>query len=798
MPLNLSDVVSKKLNAGFVKEKFDVLEKEPIVFKNLPNHLVKFAGDVLSNITQKSFDIVVCKGQDLPNVIESYAKDSVKSISCSVLKEFQVKNLEDAGFQRVRRVWQKGEYSFLGDILILWPFNYSNPIRVSLLDNIVENIDVVDKNSFQKIESLKNFEIVLYEEVDILTYNMGFEKVAYPFVFLEDKQLQIDYGYPFFDFGFRDIPSLDYYLNNKSVLLRIVDDYISKGYQIICSTKEVKRVGDVFQERNFLLIPTFLERGFVNPELKILVLSDYELFGKVDLGQGDWLKQILPGDFVVHEDHGIGIFERIVEEKEDTYIEIAYANKDKLLVPLSQNQKVTKYVGGRGRIPTLTTLHSGSWKRVKKKVKIDAQALAKELLQIYAMREVLGFEIAKEKKALEKELQKFVKDFEFEDTHDQSLVTQEIFDDIFSGKLMDRLLIGDVGFGKTELAMRAAFLSVKMGLQVAVLAPTTILVEQHGAVFRKRFEKHGVKIESLSRFLSANEKKEKLKKLENGDVDIIIGTHSLLYDSVQFKNLGLIVIDEEQKFGVKQKEKLKQKRLQSHVLSMSATPIPRSLGMSLSGIRDISTLFSPPEGRKSILNKFGSFDWDVVKKAIDFEVKRKGQVYFLHNKVLDISFVQKKLNEMFPLLNIAILHGQMHGDDISRVMNAFCNGKVDVLICTTIIENGLDIPNVNTLIVDDASRFGLSQLYQIRGRIGRSDVQAHAYFLYKSMKGNTELRLDALMEAQDLGSGFLLANRDLEIRGVGDLLGKAQSGDINAVGYGLFMKYLSEAVERLK
>ncbi len=797
MSLNLADIVFEKLDRSFVKNKLNVLKKEPLVFKNLPRHLLKISGDILSKTSNNSFDIVVCNSEDMPGVIESYGKREVKHISCSVSGEFDAKKLEGIGFKRVKRVWQKGEYSFLGDVLIFWPFNYLNPVRVSLLENIVENIDVVDRNSFQKIESLKNFDVVILEDVEILSYNSGEKKMAFPLIYLEDKSLQIDYGYSSFDFGFRDIPSLDYYLNNKSVLLRIVDDYISKGYQVICSTKDLKGVKNIFKDRDFFLIPTFLEKGFVASELKILVLSDYELFGKIDLGEGDWLKQILPGDFVVHEDHGIGVFEKIVEQG-DTYIEISYANKDKLLVPLSQNQKVTKYVGGRGRIPNLTTLNSGSWKRVKKRAKVDTQALAKELLQIYAMREVLSFQVSNRGDILKKELEKFVKNFEFEDTHDQSLVTQEIFDDLVSGKLMDRLLIGDVGFGKTELSMRAAFLSVKMGMQVAVLAPTTILVEQHAAVFKERFVDYGFKVESLSRFLSASEKKEKLKKLENGDVDIIIGTHSLLYDSVQFKNLGLIVIDEEQKFGVKQKEKLKQKRVQSHVLSMSATPIPRSLGMSLSGIRDISTLFSPPEGRKAILNKFGSFDWNSVKKAIDFEIKRKGQVYFLHNRVVDISFVEKKINEMFPLLNVAILHGQMHGDDISKIMNAFCNGKVDVLICTTIIENGLDIPNVNTLIVDDASRFGLSQLYQIRGRIGRSNVQAYAYFFYKSMKGNTELRLDALMEAQDLGSGFLLANRDLEIRGVGDLLGKEQSGDINAVGYGLFMKYLSEAVENLK
>ncbi len=794
---SLANIISERLSESFLKKKLSVLDKESLFFKNLPFHLIDYAGKVLANFSEKSFDIVICKNEDeVLGIVDSYKKDEIKRFSYIVGEKFSFKELEV--FTRVRRVWNRGEYSLLGDVLVLWPFNFVNPVRISLFNDVIEQIDIVEKNSFQVIKNLKNLEIVFSDDVEFLSYNNGVERFSFPVVFLDNRFFQSDYGWSSLDLGFRDIPGLDYYLNNKSVLLKVIDDYITKGYQIICSSKDVKGVEALFKDRNFVFTTDLLERGFVASELKILLLSDYELFGKVSLKRDEYLKQILPGDFVVHEDHGIGIFEKIIENKEDTYIEIRYANKDKLLVPLSQSEKVSKYIGGRGRIPTLTTLNSGSWRKAKSKVKVDTEELAKKLLQIYAMREVLKFDFDVKKDFLEKELRKFVKDFQFEDTHDQGLVTQEVFDDIVSGKLMDRLLVGDVGFGKTELAMRAVFLNFKMGFQSVLLAPTTILVEQHAVVFKDRLGKYGVKVESLSRFLSSAEKKEILGRLNRGEVDVVIGTHSLLYDSVQPKNLGLIVIDEEQKFGVRQKEKLKQKRLQAHALSMSATPIPRSLSMSLSGIRDVSTLFSPPKGRKPILNKFAPFDWDIVKKAVEDEVGRKGQVYFLQKRVFDIPFAQKKLQKLFPDLNIGILHGQMPVDDISRVMNAFCNGNIDVLVCTTIIENGLDIPNVNTLIVADSSYFGLAQLYQIRGRIGRSKAQAHAYFLYKSMKGDAELRLDALMEAQDLGSGFLLANRDLEIRGAGELLGRAQSGSINSVGYGLFMKYLSEAVKRLK
>ncbi len=797
MSPNLANILSGRLNRAFVSQKLDNLNNTPVVLKNLPPGLIKLVGEVLAKISKKSFDIVICKTEeDLSRVIQAYEGDGIEKFSCKVGQNFDFKQLE--AFERVKRVWNKGEYSLLGDVVVLWPLNFTNPVRISLDGDVVEKIDVVEKSSFQFIESLNSFDVVFFEEVEILSYNAEAERYRYPIVFFNNYFFQTDQGFESFDLGLRDIPGLDYYLNNKSVLLKVIDDYIARGYQIICSSKDVKGLESIFKERKFELTFDLLEKGFVASELKILLLSDYELFGKVSLEQDQYFKQILPGDFVVHEDHGIGVFEKIIENNDDTYIEIRYANKDKLLIPLSQSEKVSKYVGGKGRIPVLTTLNSGSWRKAKSKVKVDTEELAKKLLQIYAMREIVEFKFEMEKEILQKELEEFIKGFEFEDTHDQSLVTQEIFEDIVSGKLMDRLLIGDVGFGKTELAMRTIFLLAKLGFQSMLLAPTTILVEQHSAVMKKRFQRYGLKVEGLSRFLTLAQKKEILKRIEKGEVDIVVGTHTLLYDSVQFKNLGLVIIDEEQKFGVNQKEKLRQKRLESHVLSMSATPIPRSLSMSLSGIRDISTLFTPPVGRKAILNKFAPFDWDVVKKAIEKEVERKGQVYFLQKKVFDIPFVQKRLQKLLPSINIGVLHGQMEGDDIARVMNAFCNGNIDVLICTTIIENGLDIPNVNTLVVADSSYFGLAQLYQIRGRIGRSKVQAHAYFLYKSMKGNAELRLDALMEAQDLGSGFLLANRDLEIRGAGDLLGKAQSGSINSVGYALFMKYLGEAVKRLR
>jgi transcription-repair coupling factor (superfamily II helicase) len=797
--VELSDIVLSGLNSKFLKEKIRILDKEPLFLKNTERNLLGFSGTLLSKISDKSFDIVLCKDEDeLNQVIQQYCAGRNEGLRLKISDSVNAKDFEEANFQRVKRVWEKGEYSLLGDVLVVWPFNSKNPIRLSLFNKSVESIDVVDKSSFRSLDSLNSVELYLSLNADVTSYNSEIsKKYKYPIFFIGDRVAA--FGYESLDLGFRNISGLDYYLNNKRVVSRVIDEYIKNKFRVVCSSKNVKKVGEIMGDRKFYISVESFKKGFVNNQSKVLLLTDYELFGQISLGEEDeWLKNILPGDFLVHEDHGIGAFEGIVSKGDESYIDIRYAGKDVLLVPITQSVKITKYVGGKGKVPVLTTLNSGVWKRTKRKARADTENLARELLQIYALRKTVNVSLDVKKEKLKEKFNSFVEDFDFEDTFDQKIITKEIFDEMTNGSLMDRLLVGDVGFGKTEIAMRAAFLALSTGLQVAVLAPTTILVSQHSSVFKNRLSKYGFKVDNLSRLSKGKDRDSVIQKLEKGEVDLIVGTHSLLSDRVKFKNLGLVIIDEEQKFGVKQKEKLKEKRLESHFLSMSATPIPRSMNMALSGIREISMLFTPPAGRKAILNRFEPFDWSIVKIAIRNEVNRGGQVYFLHNRVFDIQFVEQKLNELFPDLEIGVLHGQLSASKIAKVMDAFCEGKIDVLISTTIIENGLDLPNVNTLIVDDASMFGLSQLYQIRGRIGRADVQAYAYFLYKSMKGDAEQRLDALMEAQDLGSGFLLANRDLEIRGAGDLLGSAQSGNINSVGYGLFMKYLTEAIEKLK
>ena len=363
---------------------------------------------------------------------------------------------------------------------------------------------------------------------------------------------------------------------------------------------------------------------------------------------------------------------------------------------------------------------------------------------------------------------------------------------------MDRLLVGDVGFGKTEVAMRASFAVVNSGKQVAVLAPTTVLANQHLRVFRDRFKKYPFNISLLSRLQSKKEREEIEEGTVKGTIDILIGTHALLSDAVKFKNLGLLVVDEEQKFGVRQKEKLKSSRVDTHVLSMTATPIPRTLNLSLMGVRDISVLAIPPVGRKNIKNEFGHFSFEKVRECIVRELRRDGQVYYLHNRIENIYLLEERLRELIPDMRIEVVHGRLSSKKLIEVMDRFLNHNIDVLLCTTIIENGLDISNANTLIVDDVNRLGLSQMYQIRGRVGRGSTQAYACFFYDGLRGDTQLRLEALKESEALGSGFILSNRDLEIRGAGDILGKKQSGMINSIGYGLYTQLLHDAVERLK
>lgn len=498
------------------------------------------------------------------------------------------------------------------------------------------------------------------------------------------------------------------------------------------------------------------------------------------------LKNVKTGNYLVHLDHGIGTLVDITKE----YYILEYAQNDKLYVPINLKRKLSKYVGFTE--PKISRLGSSIWQKTKRKIKQDAEKFAKELLRMFAERKTVTRPCY-----TEKELQESINStFKYNLTPDQKTTLKDIEKDFQKETPIDRIICGDVGFGKTEIALRAAARVAENNKQVAMIAPTTILANQHYQNFQKRLKDLPFTVAMLSR-LTKNKQKVS-KGLKEGVIDIVIGTHSIL--SKKFKNLGLLIIDDEQKFGVKQKEALRTENPCLDVLSLSATPIPRTLYMALASLKDISLIKTPPIGRKSIKTFILPFNKDIIKRAIEKELKRKGQIYFLHNRVETINTFKQSLEDLKTKAKIGILHAKLREEEIIGVLDDFQKRKYDILLTTTIIENGLDIENANTLIVDNATRLGLAQSYQLRGRVGRSNTQSFAYFLYpkKSLKGKAKKRLQALKEAEELGSGYQIAQRDLEIRGTGNILGKEQSGSINRIGLNLYCQMLSQAIEKLK
>lgn len=543
----------------------------------------------------------------------------------------------------------------------------------------------------------------------------------------------------------------------------------------------------------------------------LVLLTDAEVFGlskkrrtivKRPYRGGEFLSQLRPGDYVVHVDHGIakftGVERRQAEGVDREYLILEYAGGDKLYVPVNQVDRVGPFTGAGDHAPSLSKLGTQEWTRTKERVKESAREMAQELLNVYASREVDEGIAFGPDTVWQQELENA---FPYVETTDQLIAIADVKNDLQRTKPMDRLICGDVGFGKTEVALRAAFKAVMEGMQVAILVPTTILAQQHYQTFTERMRGFPVRIEALSRFRSDKEQKQIVTSLAEGKIDIVIGTHRLLQKDVSFKNLGLVVIDEEQRFGVAHKEKLKQMRKDVHALAMSATPIPRTLHMSLVGVRDMSTMNTPPEERLPINTYVGPYDPDVVRQAIVRELERGGQVFFVHNRVQNIHIIAERVRRLVPDARVVIGHGQMDEHQLENVMADFIENKADVLVCTTIIESGLDMPNVNTLIVNDANKYGLSQLYQLRGRVGRSSTRAYAYFLFgagMTITETAEKRLKTMLTATELGAGFQIAIKDLEIRGAGNLLGPEQSGHISAVGFDLYCRLLADAVDELK
>ncbi len=626
-----------------------------------------------------------------------------------------------------------------------------------------------------------------------------------------------------------DLKTVPFSANKRSDAIGIIHNYLNQEYTIcICLSNheqlslcqkeltankipyELTKPFELPEKSKISISLTNLEIGFFIPSEKIVFLSSKELFNeKVRVGrfdsrfkEGTILKSyedLEPGDYVVHEYQGIGQFVEVQTLETDgvhkDYLKIAYHGGEILYVPLSQFQLVRKYLGKEGTAPRLSRLHSKDWENTKKKIKEKVNDLAERLMNLYKERsQVQGFAFNQDD-----EFQiDFNNSFEYDFTYDQEKAWNDIKKDMESPHPMDRLLCGDVGFGKTEVAFRAAFKAILSGKQVAILCPTTLLARQHYELALKRFTPYDVKVACFSRLIPDKKQNEFIKGINEGKIHLSIGTHRLLSKDISFKDLGLLIIDEEQRFGVEQKEKIKELKTNIDVLTLSATPIPRTLQISLLGVRSMSIINTAPSERMPIQTYVTPFNIDVVKELIERELGRNGQVFFLHNNISTLYLRAHELEQMLPGVSIGVAHGQMPRDEIEDVMIRFYNGDIQVLICTSIVENGIDVPNANMIIVEDSENYGLSQLYQIKGRVGRSDRIAYAYLMYngnKRLNEKAEKRLKALQDFTELGSGYKIAQRDLMIRGAGDILGPEQAGFIDSIGLDMYIKLLNEAVQ---
>lgn len=667
---------------------------------------------------------------------------------------------------------------------------------------------------------------ILYDHKDILNEIKKKVCVANTALLSSDNSLNPKSIYNFAN------KSMQPYHNQMELLKEDINHYRYRGYKIVILSGNEERAERLrkillsmdieasvminrdceIKSSQVFITPASIHGGFEYTQLKFIVISDKEIFGvgkkktrkakKKDPDKIISLADLKINDYVVHENHGIGIYEGIeqlnIQGVKKDYLTIRYKGEDKLYVPIDQMNLIQKYIGADSVKPKINKLSSTEWARTKERAKKAVEDMAQDLLELYAKRESYkGFAFSKDG-----EWQRQFEDlFPYEETEGQLRSILEIKRDMERPKPMDRLLCGDVGYGKTEVALRAAFKAVMDSKQVAFLVPTTILAQQHFNTIRERFANFPVRVDMLSRFRSKADQKLIIENLKSGVIDIIVGTHRLLSKDVVFKDLGLLIIDEEQRFGVKHKEKLKKLKETVDVLTLTATPIPRTLHMSLSGIRDMSIIEDPPEERYPVQTYVVEFNEQMIRDAILKELARGGQVYFVYNRVETIDKITASLKKLVPEARFGIGHGQMSERELERVMISFLEKEIDVLVCTTIIETGLDIANVNTIIIYDADKMGLSQLYQLRGRVGRSNRIAYGYFVYEKNKVLTEVaekRLRAIKEFTEFGSGFKIAMRDLEIRGAGNLLGTEQHGHIEAIGYDLYVKYLQEAIKKLK
>ncbi|MBB4118294.1 transcription-repair coupling factor (superfamily II helicase) [Mesonia hippocampi] len=740
------------------------------------------------------------------NEVESIRTFDVETqLSTQKLKKISIMpNVENKNLQEVRE-------SFL---------RYISPKTCMFIKNLdvltagLDKLFVKAEEAFEKLsENIKHS-----SPGELFCNAKSFKKEILDFTTIEvgsQSFLPIDIN---LNFAVKPQPSFN---KNIDLLIENFQAQNNKGFTnyIFCATaQQAKRFDDIFKDQEtevpYKTVVLSLHQGFIDEELKILCYTDHQIFEryhKFRLKNGYAKKQAITlkeltnleiGDYVTHIDHGIGKFGGLqkidVEGKTQEAIKLIYGERDVLYLSIHSLHKISKYNGKDGKAPKVYKLGSKAWKTLKKKTKARVKHIAYNLIELYAKRRLQkGFAYAPDS-YLQHELEA---SFLYEDTPDQSTATQAVKQDMESPQPMDRLVCGDVGFGKTEVAIRAAFKAVDNGKQVAILVPTTILAFQHFKTFSERLKEFPVSIDYLNRFRTAKEKREVLENLENGKIDIVIGTHQLVNKNVKFKDLGLLIVDEEQKFGVAVKDKLKTIKENVDTLTLTATPIPRTLQFSLMAARDLSTINTPPPNRYPIDTQVVRFSEEIIRDAVTYEIQRGGQVFFIHNRIENIKEVAGMLQRLVPDAKIGVGHGQMEGKKLEELMLSFMNGEFDVLVATTIIESGLDVTNANTIFINNANNFGLSDLHQMRGRVGRSNKKAFCYFItppYSAMTEDARKRISALEQFSDLGSGFNIAMKDLEIRGAGDLLGGEQSGFINEIGFDTYQKILNEAIDELK
>lgn len=763
-------------------------------------------------------------------------------------REKLLHQLAAAGYEKAAQVSTRGQFAVRGGILDIFSWHHMSPVRIELFDDVIESIRQFDLDSQISVQVVDSCILLLGEAGeqtcplrdyiqpgDLIIDAAGAAGIAGTDPLRSSVQIlegstggdgEEDYSSAFFDHGLGDFDAGDFVIEEtkRESFFRQLGEWREREWQtyIFCNNEgEIERLRDLIpagELQNVALATGALSRGFTFPAAGIAVLSDAELFGRYRNTRSRRLSlqrareqanrtqidfsELNEGDLVVHLEHGIGKYLGLQNfatgENNEEVLVLEFDGGSKLYVPLEQSFLVSRYVGVGKRIPQLSSLGDGKWSRAKQSAEKSVFDYAAKLLSIHAERETsTGFAFPSDNKWQ----REFEHSFFFKETPDQITAIDATKSDMESVRPMDRLICGDVGFGKTEVAIRAAFKAVMGGKQVAVLVPTTVLAQQHYHTFRERMSDYPVTIEMLSRFRSHAEQKKVVDSLRDGGVDIVIGTHRLISRDVRFKNLGLAVVDEEQRFGVAHKEKFKELFKLVDVLTLSATPIPRTLYLSLMGARDMSVIETPPANRIPTETIICGYDERIIRDAIRRELQRQGQVYFLHNRVMSIERIAQRIKMLCPEARVDIGHGQMEEHELEEVMQRFVDGKSDVLVSTTIIESGLDIPNANTIIIDRADRFGLADLYQLRGRVGRAQHKAYAYLMLprELMTGGTaRKRINAIKQYSSLGAGFKIAMRDLEIRGAGNILGTKQSGHILAVGFDLYCQLLKQAVSKLK